>query len=286
MKMFSEDIVRKILLSEVCDVDNGVTHLIVVDGMYIPKNIIATARKMGVTTVLITTEDPHCADATQRLHSLYDYVFSNDRNAAEMFGVHYLPTAASSKCFSSEIKDIDVLFVGAIYPNRCPFLNNVASMCVKNGMSMKVVGPLYKCVPDEPLASIVEDKMISPEECIALQARSKVCLNVFRDASRTDTGSNMVFSIPSYSLNPRCYDVPMCGSILLTDHRPEVVRLFGDDCIFNDDNSCEKILDHVKNYDSKKDIRDKQKKSVEEGHLYLHRAICLLSAIGQGFCNK
>jgi len=282
LKMFSEDIVRKILMSEVCDVDNGITHMIVVDGMSVLKNIPMTARKAGVSTVLITTEDPHCSHATHPLHSVYDFVFSNDRNMAEMFGVHYLPTAADPRCSEAE-KKVDVAFIGAVYPNRCGFLEEIAEKCFDEGISMRVVGPAYKCSPRGRLAEILEDRIVSSEECLRLQAEAKVCLNFFRDSGE-DTGVN-VMDIPPYSANPRCYDVPMCGSVLLTDRREEVVKLFGKECLYGQ-NPFGKISEVVKKYDYKKDMRDFQKKTVEEGHLYLHRAMCMLCAIGQGFLNK
>ncbi len=284
MKMFSEDIVRKILMSEVCDIDNGVTHMIVIDGMAIPENLILTANKMGITTAAITTEDPHSIDHTRKFHSIYDYVFSNDLNAAEMFGVHYLPTAADFRCAACDETDVDVLFVGAIYPNRCRVLEGVVESCLANDISIRVVGPIYKCQPHGFLADIVEDRIVSTEECLKMQSRAKVCLNLFRDACSSKTGHNTLQVIP-YSLNPRCYDVPVCGSTLLTDYRPEVVELFGEECLLGS-NPFGKIQEVIKKCDSKEDIRLLQKKTVEEGHSYLHRTACLLSVIGQGFFIK
>jgi spore maturation protein CgeB len=282
MNMFSQDIVRKILISEVCDVDNAITHMIVIDGTSIPKNIPMTARKCGISTVLVTTEDPHFSHVTHPFHSVYDFVFSNDRNMAEMFGVHYLPTAADPRCVEMD-KVVDVSFIGAIYPNRCRVLEEIAEKCIESGISIRVVGPVYRCSPSGVLADILEEGVVSTEECLRLQAESRVCINIFRDGGE-DTGVNSM-GVPPYSVNPRCYDVPMCGSILLTDMREEVIELFGKECVYDDD-LFEKISDFIKKYNDKKDIADFHRKIVKEGHLYLHRASCMLCAIGQGFLSE
>jgi len=122
----------------------------------------------------------------------------------------------------------------------------------------------------------------SPEECLELQARSKVCLNIFRDEHCPKTGKNSELALPAYSMNPRCYDVFMCGSMLLTNYRKEVVEMFGEDCLYGE-NPEKKIVEAIKKFDQWKDIADKYRKTVVEGNLYIHRAMSLLSCIGQGF---
>jgi len=281
MKMFSEDMVRKILLSEICNVDNGITHMIVIDAMSIPDWVVRSARRMGIVTVMVTTEDPHCIDATRRLHPYYDYIFSNDRNAAEMFGTHYLPVAGDSRCKSVE-KDIDVLFLGAIYPNRCRLMEDLAEKLLPSGITMKVIGPFFGCKASGALASVASTKMVSTEDYIGWMARSKVCINMFRDTTCDKTSMNSEFEIPGYSLSPRCYDAFLCGCMLLTDSRPEVLDIFDESCLMGSDPASD-VLSALEKHDVKKGISDAHMKTVLRGHLYAHRSICLLSAIGQGF---
>lgn len=281
MKMFSEDMVRKILLAELCNVENRITHVIVIDGMSVPSWVIDSAKRSGIVTIMVSTEDPHCIDVTRRLHPNYDYVFSNDRNAAEMFGVHYLPVAGDSRCSISE-KDIDVLFVGAIYPNRSAFLSGIVESCVDEGMSVRIIGPLYKCRASGALSSVIDTRMVSTNEYLNLLSRSKICINMFRDEYCGVTGFNSELRIPAYSMSPRCYDAPLCDSFLMTDRRDEVVEVLGQECIFGD-RPHEDVVDAVKKYESKKGIIERQRKNLQRGHLYAHRATCLLSAIGKGF---
>jgi hypothetical protein len=61
---FSTEIVRKILLGEICNKKLERTHAIFIDGLSIPPWLIESSR---LTNILVSTEDPHALDVTRLL---------------------------------------------------------------------------------------------------------------------------------------------------------------------------------------------------------------------------
>jgi hypothetical protein len=286
LRNFSTEVVRKILLGEICNVDLGLTHAIFVDGLAIPPWIVKSS---PLTNILISTEDPHALDVTRLLYPYYDYVFTNDYGAAEAFGLHYLPVAAPGNLRTELPKDIpeeyrcDVLFLGAIYPTRKKFLEFAAEVCRRRGWKISIIGPRYKCDLGPGLSEIVDERTVSAREAMLRQAGAKVCLNLFRDAADADSGHNQEFRMDGFSMNPRCYDVPACGSCLLTDYRPEVQRIFGLDPVMNKENLEAKLEKCLEDSKYKKEKTDREAKTVYDGHLYLHRALVLAGCVRKGF---
>jgi spore maturation protein CgeB len=223
---------------------------------------------------------------TRLLYPHYDYVFTNERNAAEAFGVHYLPVAADPASVEglprpppSEYSS-DVLFLGAVYPNRMRFLEQVAEICERRGWRLRVVGPRHCCSPGSRLSKLIDERTVSTREALLYQAAAKVCLNLFRDP---EEGNNSEFELPGWSMNPRCYDVPLCGSSLLTDFRGEVKRIFGMDCVMNTENLEVQLEKNLLDASHRKEKAAQEAKTVLDGHLYVHRTLVLTACIGQGF---
>jgi spore maturation protein CgeB len=280
---FSTEIVRKILLGEICNKQLGFTHAIFIDGLSIPPWLVDSS---PLTNILVSTEDPHALDVTRLLYPHYDYVFSNEKNAAEAFGVHYLPVAADPKAVDGlpnpvpEQYESDVLFLGAIYPSRMKVLEEIAEICERRGWRFRIVGPRHCCSPGGRVAEIVDERIVPTREALLYQAGAKVCLNLFRDPAE---GHNAEFGLQGWSMNPRCYDVPLCGSSLLTDFRGEVKRVFGMDCVMNRENLETQLEKNLQDASGRKEKASQEVKTVLDGHLYVHRALVLAACIGQGF---
>jgi spore maturation protein CgeB len=174
----------------------------------------------------------------------------------------------------------DVLFLGAIYPNRMEALEGVAEICQRRGWKLRVVGPRHCCSPGSRLAKIVDERIVSTREAMLYQAGAKVCLNLFRDPTE---GHNTEFELQGWSMNPRCYDVPLCGASLLTDFRGEVKRVFGMDCVMNMENLEAQLEKNLLDASGRKEKAAQEAKTVLDGHLYVHRALVLGACVGQGF---
>jgi len=279
---YAPDIARKLLLGQISDVTKRYTHVIFTDGLSMPPWLLASTRQ---TRVLISTEDRFWADRTCSIYGYYDAVFTNDRNMAEAFGVHYLPTAGDSMMPSVDRdKTFDVLFLGAVYPDRLEPLEQLVEMCGRNGWTCRIVGTRHFETCSPQFTAVFEEAVVPTNTARELQASAKICINLFRDPHCKKLCRNTEFAIDSWSMNPRCYDVPLCGSLLLTDILPECNEVLGSDYCFEDAGDLEAKL---KKYLSDEEFRQEKaldlRKLVEEGHLYLNRTAVIMTCLQQGF---
>lgn len=279
---YSAETVRRILLGTISDVTKNYTHVVFTDGLSMPPWLLASVRQ---TKVLISTEDPFWADRTRVIYGYYDAVFTNDRNMAESFGVGYLPTAGDSLLPPVERdKEVDVMFMGAVYPERHQILEQLVEMCRRHGWTCRIVGTKHfdSCSPE--FSEVFEERVVPTEEARGLQASARICINLFRSAHCKNLCRNDEFEIESWSLNPRCYDVPLCGSLLLTDVVPEANTVLGPDYCFEDADDLEaKLKKYLSDGELRKEKAEKLRKEVEEGHLYLNRSAVIMVCLQQGF---
>jgi len=279
---YAPDIARRLLLGQIADATKGYTHVIFTDGLSIPPWLLASTRQ---TKVLISTEDPFWADRTRAVYGYYNAVFTNDRNMAEAFGVGYLPTAGDSLLpLVERDKEFDVLFLGAIYPDRLEPLEQLVDMCARNQWMCRIVGTKHFDSCSSEFFKVFEEGVVPTSEARALQASAKVCINLFRDPCCEKLCRNTEFGLDAWSMNPRCYDVPLCGSLLLTDVVPECNVVLGPDYCFEDSGDLEvKLKKYLSDENFRQEKAEDLRKEVEEGHLYLHRSAVIMACLQQGF---
>jgi len=282
LSFYAPEIVRRLLLGQISDVTKRYSHVIFTDGLSIPPWLLASTRQ---TKVLISTEDPFWADRTRAIYGHYDVVFTNDRNMAESFGVGYLPTAGDSFLPAVEReKTVDVLFLGAVYPDRVDLLEKLLEMCTRNQWSCRIVGTRHFEYCSGEFSRVFEERVVPTDAAREMQASAKICINLFRDPHCTKMCRNAEFAVDSWSMNPRCYDVPLCGSMLLSDVLPECNEILGVDYCFEDAGDLEAKL---KKYLSDEAFRQEKardlRKLVEEEHLYLNRTVVMIAGLQQGF---
>jgi spore maturation protein CgeB len=226
---------------------NGFTHILFIGGLNIPPEYLESFP--GIKVGIISTEDPHSFDPLKDRLDKLDYYFTNE-SAVVSSGLfpnaHYCPTAADpSTCgavprHSLDLQYLtDILFLGAVYPNRRKMLEGIIPWVKENNLSMKILGhpqyvpkssPIWEFVPKENYNSRTGAvRTIPHEETIKYYNGAKVSLNFFRDVSWSPSGENTLNSlglIPE-SMNPRAYEIPLCGGFqLLEDTRKEAREFF------------------------------------------------------------
>ena len=246
-----EHICFSVVHSEALMKDNGYTHVFFIGGLNIPRRMLASFHS-AVKVVIIATEDPHTFDPLRGSLEFIDYYFSNERAVTKLGykNVFYCPTAADhvtcgavpkhtldSKYFS------DILFLGAIYPNRRKMLEAIIPFVKKHGLNLKVLGhpqylpktsPIWEFVPTANYDAVGNIRTIPHEETVKYYSGSRAILNFYRDVTWNPLfgDSKNPFnagSIVPESMNPRAYEVPMCGSLmLLEDSRVEAREVFTD----------------------------------------------------------
>jgi len=249
------------------------------------------------------------------MYRCFDHYFSNEKKVKEHFPDSlYLPTAGSleyCKWFNEDVlKDerldnmrCDILHLGAIYSNRIKFLIEIAPMVKAYKLKMIItgVGSDEGALPDElkefykPVSELSSDislergGTLNHADTIMMYNCSKYVLNINRDAIRAPKAhsSNLRYKIQATSLNPRCYEVPMSGSILCTDKsRSEYAEVFttkdkDQNCVaFNSPKDfINQIVELEKDEERRKQILNNGHGFCTRNHSYKNRATRLLKFI-------
>jgi spore maturation protein CgeB len=220
-----------------------------IGGLNIPPRILASFHG-AVKTIIVSTEDPHTFDPLKGSLDFVDYYFTNERAVAKLGykNVHYCPTAADQVVCGKLPKHTldphyrsDIVFLGAIYPNRRKMLEGIIPFVKKHNLNLKVLGhpqylpktsPIWEFVPPENYDAVGNIRTIPHEETVKYYCGANVVLNFFRDVTwnplfEKEKNPFNAGSIIPESLNPRAYEVPLCGSpMLLEDTRAEAREVF------------------------------------------------------------
>lgn len=291
-EILSEKICYHIAHSTALISSNNFTHIIFIGGLNIPSFIYKNL--YTVKTVIVATEDPHTSKPLLDNLDSIDYYFSNEKvigNNKNLEKTYYCPTAGCpfecGKLPDSKITDryrSDILFLGAVYPNRVKMLEGLIPLVEKHKLSFKVCGHVMYMPKKSPLWKYIYDARTIPhEETINYYNGAKAVINIHRDPrwnARDNTFKNP-YKIPSKaeSLNPRAYEVPLCQSfMLLDDSRAEAREIFTEKEVgfFNDGPSLIKAAEYFlvgKGKAKREEMAFRAYKKVSENHTYTHRAL-------------
>lgn len=217
------------------------THIMFIGGLNVPDYIFDSL--YHVKSIVVATEDPHSFDPLKHKLQKIDYYFSNERSIGEsdkLKNTYYCPTAGDSQeCgriprdFIDDRYKSDILFLGAIYPNRRKLLESIIPFVEKHKLSFKICGHVHYMPKNSPLWEYVFDARTIPHmETVKYYNGAKIVLNMLRDTTwnpRSKTGKNPYNrgKFIAESLNPRAYEVPLCQSfMLLEDTRAEAREVF------------------------------------------------------------
>jgi spore maturation protein CgeB len=247
-----------------------------------------------IKNVIVATEDPHSSKPLLDNLDKIDYYFSNEKSIGDdpkLKKVYYCPTAADPfECGKIPLEQLpekyhsDILFLGALYPNRVKLLESLIPLVEANNLSFKICGHVGYMEKSSPLWKYVFDARTIPHnETISYYNGAKINLNILRDVdwdSRTnEPGNPLKAPHEAKSLNPRAYEIPMCQSFMVMDDcRKEARDIFKEDEVgfFHDKKS---LVKTVKYYllDKGINLRDpmimKAYRKISENHTYVHRML-------------
>lgn len=228
---------------------NQFTHVIFIGSTFMSPWVMQTIKNMPtVKSVYWSLEDPHALDQNIPFKDLCDYYFTNEREVAKQIpGTYYLPTAGGHidcRPPSVQLKDMpemnqrvlgnDVVFCGNIYPNRQKVLEAVLPHFEKHGIRLGLMGisKLMKDPDKSPLMNYFKSDqsgVVDHRWVIAMYGYSKFVINIERDPHyewNTEVSSNRIHNVVGESLNPRAYEIALCGGglQLIDDRRVELQR--------------------------------------------------------------
>lgn len=273
-------------------------YVFVIDGSKFPPNIFRVIRQFRTDTnskfvlACYITEAPYINDVTDNFAKFFDVVFTNDKYDAERrvketgrHNVAYLPHSYDLfRHYSNEDdapKKYDVFFCGTLFPERAELLAAIDW----TGINAVFFGTSMLANPDvvEKLkkAGVYTEKTLDNDLVAQYYRESKIVLAPNRtygwdkDYEELEIGEG-----DAYSVGPRVIEAAACGAFVLSEHRPELVEIFGDSVpIFKSAKELEGLVRYyLANEQERKDLASRSHKAVSEMH-YDSRATYVLKIL-------
>lgn len=177
---------------------------------------------------------------------------------------HYFPVDMKEQ--------IDVLFIGHIYPNRFRTLKTIADKF--EDRVLKFYGKIDKAVRDANLDYLTEKKNVfldvntDPVETNELYASSKVCFNIHAEQSK-------------YGANQRFFEISGAKAYQVVDRNDYIEEHFGNDCVgmySSNEELCQVIEDSLSDENMRERKAENAHSKVRAGHTFYHRIGEVISA--------
>ena len=170
-------------------------------------------------TAVWLVDEPYEVDDTARWSNIFQTVFVNDPSTLSRHrNAHYLPV-----CFDARLhrdkglpRPHKVGFIGGYNEVRERYLSELAEA----GLLSYVVGGPWR---SQSLQRLSLGNNILPEKVTELYQQTQVTVNVFREIHHFNRER-----VPARSLNPRIYEALACGSLVVSEERPEVSEVMPD----------------------------------------------------------
>lgn len=191
-------------------------------------------RALGLRTAVWLPDDPYHSDTTVNIASHYDYVFTFEASCVPMYQengcreVHYLPAGVNPRHIRPEWVEpsyrSDICFIGSAYWNRVALFDEMASYLARK--NVKIIGYWWERLRNySKLKSKIFGHWISPEEAAKYYTGAKIVINLHRSADDPSHNSNSR-NIPALSVNPRLFEIAVCGTLQLTDLRELLPEMY------------------------------------------------------------
>ena len=280
----------------------GFTHIFFIGGLSMPEFLFDSL--YDKKSVVIATEDPHTFDPLKYKLPMIDYYFSNERSIGDckrLKNTYYCPTAGcDQECGKLPLKALeekyhsDILFLGAMYPNRIKLLEAIVPLVEKYDLNFKICGHVHYMPKTSPLWKYVaESSTVRHEDTVKYYNGAKVVINMMRDVkwkpprpgspSQKNRANKSRFV--AESLNPRAYEVPLCQSfMLMEDIRSEAHDVYTKDEVgfFSDEKSLIQKLKYYlvgKGKDKREEMAFRAYRKAALHHTYSKRLEYILSII-------
>lgn len=210
---------------------HDVDAVLVVSPQYMPMPIIDMLRKSGKKTIGYFTECPYedtLNAPVQAAH--FDYVFVNDRNSVELFrsfadNVFYLPHSYDPLLHYDDVVDghgDNVVFIGTGYKSRVDLFRSIDW----DGIDLELYG-IWWMTKRNRLHRYLKGELVENEDTARMYRAAGVGISIHRQMRYV----NYDWAIEdgeAYSVGPRTYELAACGTFQVSDHRNELVDIFGD----------------------------------------------------------
>lgn len=258
-------------------------------GFLMPVEITDWLRTKGIKTVAWFTEDPYYMDTTSTLASSYDYIFTIEKAAIEVYRngghhrVYLLSLAADTEVFHMDERAepiYDLCLIGYPYENRKKLVHYLLE---HTNYTLLLGGDEWyeeiTAWKDDP--RITWKSWISPEDTVRYFHQSRIVLNPQRphNLEMNENSKN----IPALSVNNRTFDIASCGSFQLISWKENLPAHMKEDThlvMYRDEQDClDKIKYYMEHPHERKIICATAKETVMHYHTYAHRMHTMMETI-------
>jgi spore maturation protein CgeB len=254
-------------------------------GNRIAAETIRHFKRLGIVTVLWTTDAPRLFEPLATIATSYDAIFCQGTEATELFkqfgviGAQWLPMACDPlyhhpvECTAEDEKTYgrDIVFVGSYYPNRAALFEKLVDF------DLAIWGPGWDSLDrNSPLHRCIRGAHTVPADWLKIYSASKIVL-----ATHYQDPQNR---FPVYQASPRIFEVLACRAFLMCDDQRDVFTLFRDgrDLVkFTDGRDLVVKVEHyLAHPEERKRIAVQGREAVLARHTYQDRVKELLAKIG------
>ncbi|WP_135553106.1 CgeB family protein [Paenibacillus cymbidii] len=205
--------------------------VIVLNGIHeFPAEQAARVRSYGIPTAVWFADDPYFTDVTANIARQYDFVFTHELSCIPFYRsagckrVFHLPLAAAPVTFHPKRTDpkyrSDICFIGTAFWNRVRFFDKLAPYLI--GKRLVMAGGLWNRLKQyDRMAGSIILAGVPLAESVHYYNGAKIVINLHRSTDDGEHNRNSL-GLPGLSINPRTFEISACGTLQLTDIRPDL----------------------------------------------------------------
>jgi spore maturation protein CgeB len=203
--------------------------VVVVSAMFLHPDVLVLLQRARIRVAVLFTESPYDDDMQERLLPWLQLAWTNERISAKRFGIGYLPHAYREGLHRPDapvqdgvsVPSHDVVFVGTGFRERIDLLEAVDW----TGIDFGLYGSWDMLGSRNPLRKHIAGGYQDNPSTAMLYRNAKIGVNLYRTSKGWGKDPEMITA--AESLNPRGYELAATGCFHVSEHRAEVVEVFG-----------------------------------------------------------
>lgn len=285
--------------SVVVALEHNVDAVIVVTGMLFDPRLYILFQRIGMPVFLYGTESPYNDDVMEWAGPLATAVSVNERTSVDPVRamiakargnthVTYLPLGYNPRLHKrwdivpDHIAAHDVVFVGTMYPGRARLLEAVDW----TGRNLGLYGSFRALTYQSPLWQHKRADVVPNVHAVALYHRAKIVLNLFRSEQFDDDWNVIGEHVSGESIGPRMIEAAACGAFMISEYRPEVAEVFGDNVpTFRTPAEAEALIAYYLDNPSERERLAARLPACVDGWSYTDRARSIVGALEEAIAQ-
>lgn len=265
-------------------------------GVHIPTIQLQWLKQQGIITAVWFTEDPYYIDQTIEYINYFNFVFTIDTAALEVYKArghkqaYHLPLATNHNLFNpKEVDGIylsDICLVGYPYPNRISF---VQFLLQYTPYKIQIVGPWKHVIRKLRRYSnvVIHSEWVEPNVVANYYNGAKIVLNTHRPVNERHNQNKL--GIMGKSINNRTFDVAACAAFQLIEFKDDLPIHFNENeeivSFKNVNELIEKTHYYIQAEQVRRGIAKNGRERVLKNHTFQHRIDKMISII-KGFSTQ